>query len=397
MNKNEVQKIRKDRSRVKTDNKDEWPRVRQRATISNGKRYQYWVVDAGILEGKRQIENFKTESEAQANAEKMRLERKQIGLDAIRLKEEDKHDAAKAVRLLNGLVTLEEAAKFYINHHTPSTLKKKVMDVYDEFMASKQHAGLSDMTVRGYMWKLGRFTRDFGDRALTSVTPGEIEAWMNSNSFHGQNRADYRRHLTIFYRFAISRKYAIDNMASAVSKVNVARKIPAVLTPAEVEQLLLSASRYHQGRMLPYFAIGCFCGLRPWELRKLAWADINFETKEIYISPDVAKTGQDRFVTMPDNLMEWLKSIPGVMKTGTLFYSRNSFNDIREKAELFDKWQIDVMRHSAASHLYAMTQNAAQVTAQMGHGLSVFMRHYRKTVSQREGEAYFRILPASED
>lgn len=393
MAKNEAINLRKGGPKVKKDGKDDWPVVRQRIVPVNGKKYRYWMVDSGIVDGKRRKENFKTKNEAEARAEKIRLEQKQIGMDAIRLQDEDKQAAVRALRILNGAARLDEAAQFYITHHTGPSLKKTVAEVYEEFMASKRHSGLSGMTIKGYSWKAGRFARDFAKTALTSITPGDIEAWMNKNKFRGQNRAEYRRHLVILYRFAISRKYAVDNIAAAVSKVTVARKIPAVLTPSEVKALLLAASRYNDGRMLPHFAIGCLCGLRPWELRKLDWSDINFVTKEIYISPEVAKTGQDRFVSMPDNLMAWLRSVPETARTGAISYSRRDFDAVRKAAGLHGKWECDVMRHSAASHLYAMTQNASQVTAQMGHGLSVFMRHYRKTVSKKEGEAYFLVLP----
>jgi len=82
---------------------------------------------------------------------------------------------------------------------------------------------------------------------------------------------------------------------------------------------------------------------------------------------------------------------------GTIHYSRSEFDAIRKAAGLSGSWGSDIMRHSAASHLYATTQNAALVTAQMGHGLSVFMKHYKRAVTKVDGEAYFHVMPTDKE
>ena len=56
----------------------------------------------------------------------------------------------------------------------------------------------------------------------------------------------------------------------------------------------------------------------------------------------------------------------------------------------------DIMRHSAASHLYKLKENPTYVTAQMGHGLGVFMKHYKRAVPETEAQAYFNVLPTDE-
>ena len=213
----------------------------------------------------------------------------------------------------------------------------------------------------------------------------------------GTTRQDYRRHLSIFWRYAISRKYTRENAAAAVTKVKITRKPPTILTPQEIRSLLFVARTHNLGQMLPYFAIGCFCGLRPWELRRTSWSNVNISTKEIYVTPEACKTAQDRFVAMPDCLIAWLELLPDSSRKGFIYYARMDFDAIRKKAGLLDKWDRDIMRHSAASHLYGMTQNAALVTAQMGHGLSVFMKHYKHAVTKADGEGYFKVLPTDQE
>lgn len=356
-----------------------------------------WQVDIGsrVTGSKRIQRSYPTKAQAVAGQAKLLRSLRSHGNDALDFTPENWRVCKEAIRMLEekGFQAshLTEAASFFIDHNDPSATRKTVAAAYDEFMESKRQAGLAAYTIKGYSWKIGRFSKNFGSKMLHEITTSEIEDWLNKLRLHGRNRADFRRHLAIFWKFAISRNYARRNVASAITKVKLPQTTPEILTAQAVRALLCAARDHSMGRMLPYFAIGCFCGLRPWELRRTSWADIDLPKKQIYVTPEAAKTGQDRFVTMPDTLVAWLQLVSAGSRSGSLHYSRSEFNAIRKQAGV--SWQGDIMRHSAASHLYAQTQNAALVTAQMGHGLNVFLKYYRRAVTQQDGEAYFKVNP----
>jgi len=361
------------------------------------KRGEYWQANLSrsVTGGKRVQKNYKTKAEAIAGAEKELGKLRDYGREYFNLTAEQFHSCAEAFRILTEkgfqATTIAEAARFYIKHNDPNAQHRTVAEVLAEFMQSKTSAGLSEFTIRDYQYKAGRFANAMGERLIHTITPVEIEHWLDAVDAKACSRQDYRRILCVFFKFAVTRKYAMENVAAAVSKVKIAQRSPAILTAQDVRALLCAARDYNMGHMLPYFAIGCFCGLRPWELRRTSWADINLTTKQIYVTPEAAKTGQDRFVAMPDALMAWLQLVPAASMSGCLRYSRNEFDAVRKQAGV--PWQGDIMRHSAASHLYAQTQNAALVTAQMGHGLNVFLKYYRRAVTQQDGEAYFKVGP----
>ena len=52
---------------------------------------------------------------------------------------------------------------------------------------------------------------------------------------------------------------------------------------------------YHS-EIVPYLAIGFFAGLRPDEIRRLRWQDIDFTAKEIHVNADTSKTSTERTV-----------------------------------------------------------------------------------------------------
>lgn len=355
------------------------------------------------LTGEKRIQiTRQTKVDAEAEAKRQLQKLTDYGSDYLNFTPEQLRAFGEAIRSLAEknfpATAISEAVRFYMEHNDPHAQKRTVSEVLAEFLESKGNAGLSPLTLVDYNHKLTRFANQFGKRYMHSITPTEIEQWLDAIQAHGTTRKNYRRNVNIFYRFAIGRKYTRENSAAAVTKVKVQRSIPTILTPQEIRVLLFAARKHNLGRMLPYFAIGCLCGLRPWEIRRTSWSDINLDGMEIYVTPEACKTAQDRFVTIPDNLAVWLKEcVPLSARNGLIPFSRADFDAIRKAAHLFSKWDSDIMRHSAASHLYAKTQNAALVTAQMGHGLNIFLKHYKRSVTKADGEAYFRVLPTDSE
>ena len=78
-----------------------------------------------------------------------------------------------------------------------------------------------------------------------------------------------------------------------------------------------------RAQLVPYIAIGLFCGLRPEnELRNLDWRNVIFDGDRPFIRVDAetTKTHACRDVFMPANLVEWLA--PYRRSSGTIGYSR---------------------------------------------------------------------------
>jgi integrase len=291
------------------------------------------------------------------------------------------------------LESIVQAATEYAEQHDPREQHRTFRQLVDEFLDSRRLSGIAQLTHNSYRWKLDKLALTFGPRDIRKIQAVEFERWLNDRGVSGVTRKDYRNYLSILYRFAESRGYTKRNVGAAIAKVRVVQRSPAVLTASELKKLLDAARAHKEGSMLPYFAIGCFCGLRPYELRRTQWEDIDFKSKEIYVSVSASKTNEDRFVEMQDCLLEWLRRVPAEQRQGTIVFARNSFEKVRRDAGVFDGWEDDVMRHSAASHLYKLTDNATFVTAQMGHGLRVFMNHYKRAVSKADAKSYFDVVP----
>jgi hypothetical protein len=75
-------------------------KVRERQTTVKGKTYLYWLVDCGVVDGKRGAKQFSSKSEAERYATKQRLQRRRYGELAFKLS-----DTQRSIwRLLFGTV-----------------------------------------------------------------------------------------------------------------------------------------------------------------------------------------------------------------------------------------------------------------------------------------------------
>lgn len=305
---------------------------------------------------------------------------------------------------------LIEAAREFAERHRPGAKKRTVAELVEEFIQAHEATGKAALTLRNYRMHFARFARDFGPRDAASLEGLEIEQWLEApgkNSkgkpapaIRGENRKNYRRYLGHLFRFAMDRNYTRRNPAAAIPKVKIKRHMPGILNAHQLKLLLDAAEQYAGGVMLPYFALCALAGLRPSEARRLDWAAIDLEKREVYLSPEVAgKTYADRYATMPPNLIEWLSLVPAAGRCGKIVWTRKLYEGARRKAgadiDAAMKATKDILRHSAASHLYAKSKSADLVTANLGHELRIFLKHYRATISEAEGDAYFNVRPGS--
>ena len=146
---------------------------------------------------------------------------------------------------------------------------------------------------------------------------------------------------------------------------------------------------------MPYVAIGLFAGLRPFEIQRLDWRDVDFETNHILVRAETSKKRESRYVEMNPTLCRWLR--PHTKQTGPLIGQNfRKQRDAMVKAAGYNSqrpWPQDVMRHTAASNLLALKQNRALVAEQLGTSIEILRRHYRKPVLPIEAERFFALSP----
>jgi len=361
-----------------------------------GKQYTRYVVDHGIIDGKRVRKTFKSMEDAEASLEKTEILEKRIGRMAGKLSDADLRDAAAAVDVLKRTVSLEAAARFYIEHNHPDGGMVTTSEAIESFLQSRKEKNLRAVTIGDYRAKLTPFARDMNGKPLCHITVAIVEDWLRKGKYTPGTRAAYLRALGAFFQWAKKRKHMSENPARAIDKPREDRKAVTYLPVKDAEKLLRVASESHPA-IVPYLAIGMFAGLRPSEIHghktehgPLDWRKIDLARKIITVDAKQTKTRDGRQVEMSDNLIKWLT--PYRRDHGPIHYTRSALaNAVKEAAIDFPK---DVLRHTCGTYAYATKKHEGEVAIMLGDTIKTVKRHYvNPMVDAADAVTFWTIVP----
>lgn len=313
-------------------------------------------------------------------------------------------DYLAAVRRLPEHTSLKEAVDFYVKRHPIGLPPKTVQEVVDELIESKTRAGKSEIYLRELNRRLGKFAAAFQVRIAT-ITGRQIEDHIRALGGAGRTQNNVRQLLNTLFKFAIKRGYLPkdhDEM-SAVERAAVDDGEIEVFTPDELRKLFAACVTPVQERgkwrtredMIPYLAIGAFCGLRAAEIERLDWSEIHLTGPERFIEVKAgkSKTASRRTVPISDNCAAWLArfaepSGPIVTLART---DKQLFLYLARKSGV--PWKHNGLRHSFISYRLALIKDVGQVSLEAGNSPQMIFKHYRQLVRESEANQWFAIVP----
>jgi integrase len=165
------------------------------------------------------------------------------------------------------------------------------------------------------------------------------------------------RHWRSVFRYGIKRGYVASNPVDRLDFAGTEAKEVEIYEVSEVEALLKDALE-NDLQLLPFYILGCFCGIRPeGELESLEWRYVHIKTRKphIAIPTAISKVRKFREVDLPPNAVAWLSEYQrrgGSMEGKVVQWEHENLRDHRrasaERAGM--KWIQDGMRHSFASY-----------------------------------------------
>ncbi len=287
---------------------------------------------------------------------------------------------------------------------TPRVISKTVAEVVEEFLTSKRVEGVSFFHLEDRKYRMNKFAAAFPG-GIDQITTHEIEIWLNGLGISGRTRNNYRNAVLQLFRYARGKRYLPRNEPTVVEDVASASRAEGAIqiyTPQELRLLLSHAPE----KLLPFFAIGAFSGLRSQEIMRLDWSDIRFEQGFIEVAAAKAKTASRRLAPLLPALTAWL--LPMRQKSGHVVgYTRNDMlcearqrfckSGIKVRGEVFQfTWKPNALRHSYASYRLADIKDAARVALEMGNSPAMLFRNYRELVTEQQAAEWFGVLPQSE-
>ncbi len=239
-----------------------------------------------------------------------------------------------------------------------------------EALASRekqQRAGRTLSDFRYYTQRLMRSVPGLAERPLRAMTPPECAALIERAFSTPSQRHKARVILSGVFCTARKRGWCGENPMRQVEIPVVCEKEILPLTLAEVRRLLATARQPRHAACLPALALMLYAGVRPEEVRRLHWRDIDVEERELVILPRHSKTGGGRHIALCPALLRLLKETRQAERAPICPKNwRSRWRQLRLCAG-FRHWVPDVLRHTFASfhvkHFHDL--NALQLC--MGH------------------------------
>lgn len=249
-----------------------------------------------------------------------------------------------------------------------------------------------------------------GQKLVCNLTHAEVrEALGNSYPTpHGFNSA--LRSLSPAFSFAVAEGWAKENPCERIQPRDTGRHEIRFLDLGQCRKVIVSCKDFRKDQDKPEFmrrdarggiaavALMLFSGVRPGEVERLEWRDLDMEAKTVRVSNRKAKTDRSRVFDMPDTLHAWLATVPAHKRTGKIVPAqwKPCWQAIRREAAISDLQ--DALRHTFATMHLAAFEDVNATRAIMGHELGdVIFTNYRGVTTKKEALAFWEILPASEE
>jgi len=241
-----------------------------------------------------------------------------------------------------------------------------VGQVYDEFIASRQ-AITQPRTVQYYQQTLSPFISAIGrESRISGVNDKILVDFLNSKTKVKECTTWHViKAVNTFLLFAVSRGYLQKNPIT-VKKPRIPKRTPEVWTPEETKRIIAAAP--HQTRDM--IMLNLYLGLRPAELTRLRWDDIDLKTGVLTVQE--AKDGEFRRIGLQPEAVDILERMGP--KNGVVFPGMDT-NRMRSIAEQIKKaagvrhikrfWYS--IRHTFATTYYEQTGDLRGLQEILGH------------------------------
>ena len=343
---------------------------------------------AGVYRGLKQYrKTLPTETAARAWIE---LTLASLDTHSAPLSPYSTQDARQALTILPAGITLTEAARFYAEARGP-VRSVPLDEAITQFLAEKTSAGLRPRSLRLLRSQLHHLTEHISG-PLDDISPSSLVSWLDSHGYAGKTRAGYRGTLSAFFGWCVRMGYRRGNPAIAITPPVLDQQLPGILSVEDVS-IVFRAAHARRSILIPYLALGFFAGLRTAELERLEWGALAAE--HIHIGPAVAKSRQQRFVSVSQNLRAWLDEYRG---TGPICpvdpTTRGEALLSLRRAAGITIWPHNAARHSFATYHLALHQDAPRTAHELGHANPAMLyQHYRNLATPADARAYFDIRP----
>ena len=257
------------------------------------------------------------------------------------------------------------------------------VEVYEENLCSEpfavaiekfleQKKDLRPASYREYKSVLRRMLRDspeYTHRNVRSIRAKDCLAIISKGNPSAHTFDKARRLLHCFFAYALQHNWCSENPVSRLQAKKKKELTVPVLRLAEINRLLEAVTKPEHRDCAAAVGLMLWGGLRPTEVTRLRWVEVDLEDMVVRVLPRVSKTGGARLVTIQPILLRWLKRFWPVEEGDGTVAPRNwvrRWQLLRHDADLIP-WRADALRHTFASYHLRHFMDIQQLQLEMGH------------------------------
>lgn len=168
----------------------------------------------------------------------------------------------------------------------------------EDALASRTHLRPATLTMfRQVIRRLMRKS-DVKNKSVRTITPEYCKQILEKSFMTPRQRRKGRSVLSVVLTHSCKRGWCDLNVVEKVDVQYIKEQTVHPLSVPACEILLQICKELYDGSCLPAVGIMMFAGVRPTELERLTWDDINLAEQLIKISPTHSKTGVARHVSI---------------------------------------------------------------------------------------------------
>ena len=280
------------------------------------------------------------------------------------------------------------------------TAEMPVAKGFTLYLESKRHLRKDSFNDIRYLGKrLLRTNPELGKRNFSELSVSECEEWLNAafttNPQFKQSASQFNKGRTMLhglFEFALRREWCEKNPIKKIKRRKVAEKEIQPLKLSETKRIIKTAQKESSAYAVAA-ALLVYTGIRPREVRRLTWRDIDTEEKTITVRSQCSKTGGVRQVEIPPVLNKLL--ITHKLKNNSPICPtdwQRRWRKIRDNSGFRGRWVQDVLRHTYASFHAKHYADLPRLQLNMGHrDLSLLRSRYVNMhgISRTEAKCFF--------
>lgn len=228
-------------------------------------------------------------------------------------------------------------------------------------------------TIYDFRYITRRFMRrcpGLAKRRVRSITPQACQEYIETAFDTPRQRQKARLILSGVFSTAAKRGWCDSNPVAQVEAPRVTETPVPILNSQEIEQIRETAEEYDGGCCAAAVGMMLYAGIRPHEVARLTWEQVDLKNQAIYIYPRHSKTGGARCVRIHRPLLLILKRHrgaaqekicpPGWTRRWRLLRRVAGWNSTK-------KWPQDALRHTYASYHLSYFRSYAELQCEIGH------------------------------